>query len=58
MSRDIVLTSDFIRVRHIMLNVDLDRLKVSSNIQKKQSLGKNSNDNIHKLLRSRTTSNQ
>jgi hypothetical protein len=28
MSRDIVLTSDFIRVRHIMLNVDLDRLKV------------------------------
>jgi hypothetical protein len=30
MSRDIVLTSDFIRVRHITcrLNVDLDRLKV------------------------------
>jgi hypothetical protein len=25
-----VLTSDFIRVRHIMLNVDLDRLKVIS----------------------------
>jgi hypothetical protein len=30
MSRDIVLTSDFIRVRHIMLNVDLDRLKLIS----------------------------
>jgi hypothetical protein len=30
MSRDIVLTSDFIRVRHIMLNVDLDRQKVIS----------------------------
>jgi hypothetical protein len=28
MFRDIVLTSDFIRVRYIMLNVDLDRLKV------------------------------
>jgi hypothetical protein len=25
MSRDIVLTSDFIRVRHIMLNVDNTR---------------------------------
>jgi hypothetical protein len=30
MSRDIVLTSDYIRVRRIMLNVDLDRLKVIS----------------------------
>jgi hypothetical protein len=30
MPRDIVLTSDFIRVRHIMLNADLDRLKVIS----------------------------
>jgi hypothetical protein len=28
MSRDIVLTSDFMRVRHIMLTADLDRLKV------------------------------
>jgi hypothetical protein len=30
MSRDIMLTSDFIIVTHIMLNVDLDRLKVIS----------------------------
>jgi hypothetical protein len=30
MSRDIVLTDDFMRARHIMLTVDLDILKVIS----------------------------